>query len=212
MTGYNKAAYFGGGLCLAAIATVIAGAFAALLWTATGGEGPAATLADPYLWRVVRFTLWQATLSTLLSVGLAVPVSLALARRRLFAGRRVLLALFALPLALPALVVVLGVVEVWGRTGWINGLVEAAGFDPVLNIYGLTGILLAHVFFNLPLATRLLLTHLDRVPDEYWRLACQLDMTRQSIWRFIELPALRAALPDAPVWCSCCALRVLRSF
>ncbi|NNE22191.1 MAG: thiamine/thiamine pyrophosphate ABC transporter, permease protein [Rhizobiales bacterium] len=190
-------AFGGGGLSLAIIWTVIAGAFAALVMTAAGGEGPSATLSDPYLWRVVRFTLWQAALSTILSVGFAVPVARAFARRRGFAGRRVLLALFALPLALPALVVVLGVVEVWGRTGWFNGLAEVAGFEPALNVYGLSGILLAHVFFNLPLATRLLLAHLDRVPAENWRLASQLDMPATAVWRFIEWPVLKAALPGA---------------
>ncbi|MGI9464068.1 MAG: thiamine/thiamine pyrophosphate ABC transporter permease ThiP, partial [Aestuariivirgaceae bacterium] len=185
-----------GSLALAAIGIVIASAFAALIVTAAAGDSPLQTLSDAYLWRVVRFTLWQAALSTLLSVGLAVPVTRALARRR-FAGRRFLLGLFALPLALPALVVVLGIVEVWGRTGWLNGLAAAIGASPQLNVYGLSGILLAHVFFNLPLATRLLLVHFDRVPGETWRLASQLGMPSGAIWRFIEWPVLKTALPGA---------------
>ena len=186
-----------GSLALGGIGAVIFGAFAALLVTAGAGESPLKTLNDAYLWRVVRFTLWQASLSTLLSVGLAVPVTRALARRQTFAGRRFLLGLFAVPLALPALVVVLGVVEVWGRAGWLNGLAQWIGFEPLLNVYGLTGILLAHVFFNLPLAVRLLLVHLDRVPGESWRLASQLGMPSAAIWRFIEWPVLKTALPGA---------------
>ena len=197
MKGARTAPFLGGGIALSLIAIVIAGAFLALVVTAAGGEGPAATLGEPYLWRVVRFTLWQAALSTLLSVGFAVPLARALSRRRLFAGRGMLLGLFALPLALPALVAVLGVVEVWGRTGWFNMLADLVGFAAPLNVYGLTGILLAHVFFNLPLATRLLLVHLDRVPGENWRLASQLGMPAGTIWRCIEWPALKAALPGA---------------
>ncbi len=185
-----------GGLAMAAIGIVISAAFAALVLTAASIESPVDTLSDAYLWRVVRFTLWQAGLSTLLSVGLAIPVTRALARRR-FTGRRFLLGLFALPLALPALVVVLGVVEVWGLTGWFNGLAAMLGADLRLNVYGLMGILLAHVFFNLPLATRLLLVHFDRVPGETWRLASQLGMPPRAIWRFIEWPVLKAALPGA---------------
>ena len=38
-------------------------------------------------------------------------------------------------------------------------------------IYGLSGILIAHVFFNLPLATRLFLQALDTIPDDQWREA-----------------------------------------
>ena len=43
-------------------------------------------------------------------------------------------------------------------------------------IYGLSGILVAHVFFNLPLATRLFLEALQTVPADQWRLASQLGM------------------------------------
>ncbi len=175
---------------LGGLAVIIGAAFVALLLTAAGEGGAVAVLADPYIWRVVRFTLWQAALSVLLSVGFAVPVARALARRQVFAGRQLLLGLFAVPLALPALVVVLGVVEVWGRTGWLGSL---TGVQP--NIYGLGGILLAHVFFNLPLATRMLLVRLEAIDGETWRLASQLGLSPVSIWRFIEWPVLRQALP-----------------
>lgn len=184
-----------GALALAVLVVVMAGALAALAVTAATTPG-GATLWDDYLWRVIRFTLWQAGLSAALSVGLAIPVARAIARRPVFPGRMLLLRLFALPIALPALVVVLGIVEVWGRQGWIGDALRAlgiAGGSP--NIYGLTGILLAHVFFNMPLAVRLLLMHLERIPGETWRLSSQLGMTSGSIFRLIEWPVLRAGLP-----------------
>src|SRR5690606_1240962 len=62
-------------------------------------------------------------------------------------------------------------------------------------IYGLGGILVAHVFFNLPLATRLFLEALDTIPNDQWRLAAQLGMGPWAMWRLIEWPVLRAALP-----------------
>ena len=62
-------------------------------------------------------------------------------------------------------------------------------------IYGLSGILVAHVFFNLPLATRLFLEALDTVPADQWRLASQLGMGAGPSFRLIEWPVLRAALP-----------------
>lgn len=173
----------------------MAGALGALAITAVTAPG-AGALWDDYLWRVVRFTLWQAGLSAGLSVGLAIPVARAIARRPAFPGRMLLLRLFALPLALPALVVVLGIVEVWGRQGWVGDALRSLGVaDGSPNIYGLTGILLAHVFFNLPLATRLLLMHLERIPGETWRLSSQLGMTAGAIFRLIEWPVLRAGLP-----------------
>ncbi len=179
-----------GAVALAAIVVLVAGAFAALAFVASTDLSGLAQLASPYFRRVVAFTLWQAALSTLLSVAIAVPLTMALARRQSFFGRGLLIRLFAVPLALPALVAVLGVVAVWGRTGWASGLL-----DTQLNIYGLTGILIAHVFFNLPLATRLLLVHFERVPAETWRLATQLNLPPSTIFRLIEWPVIRSGLP-----------------
>lgn len=146
-------------------------------------------IVDAYVLRILWFTLLQAGLSTLISVTLAIPVALALARAH-FPGRGLLLRLFALPLALPAIVVILGIVTVYGRTGWLSSLIGSP-----LNVYGLTGILLAHVFFNLPLATRLLLQQLDGIPPESWRLAAELDFTDLNRFRLIEWPRLRGSLP-----------------
>ena len=72
------------------------------------------TLRDPYFFQVVRFTLWQATLSTLISIILAVPVARAYARRRVFAGRQILITLMGLPVVMPVIVAVFGIVAVYG--------------------------------------------------------------------------------------------------
>ncbi len=184
-----------------ALALVLAGGFpllalgglviAGLQW----GERPGNPLADAYIRQVIVFTLWQAALSTLLSVVPALALARAIVRRGAFAGRRWLMLLFALPLALPQIVVVFGVLAAWGGNGWLARLAEAAGFDWRLNVYGLGGILIAHVFFNLPLATRLFAAALERLPAEYWRQAAQLGMPPGAAWRFLEWPALRALLP-----------------
>ncbi len=140
---------------------------------------------DAYAWRVLAFTLWQASLSTALSVGLAIPAARALASRK-FAGRSLLLGLLVVPQALPAIVVVLALVQVYGRAGWLGG---------VIDLYGLAGILLAHVFFNLPLATRFFLTALENVrPENQW-LAEQLGFDARARWRHVEWPRLRPVLP-----------------
>jgi thiamine transport system permease protein len=191
----KSGALIAGGLALAAIVAVMAGALAALALTALALPGDGRAVIDAYFWRVVRFTLLQAALSTLLSMAFALPVARALARRPQFPGRRAILNLFALPLALPALVVVLGVVGLWGRQGWINRGLGLLGLETGLDIYGLQGILIAHVFFNMPLSARLMVAHLDRIPGESWRLASQLGMTSSALFRLIEWPVLRAGLP-----------------
>ena len=63
-----------------------------------GELDPGRTLASSYFQSVVRFTLWQAFLSVLLSLALALPVATALARYRSFPGRTLILRLMELSL------------------------------------------------------------------------------------------------------------------
>ncbi len=147
---------------------------AGTLLVAYGGPGNLLRLADPYVLQALRFTLLQAGLSTAISIAAAVPVARALARRERFPGRALILKLFVLPLGLPQLVAVLGILTIWGKQGWINDALTAAGISPLPQVFGLGGILLAHVFFNLPLAVRYILASLEGVPKENWRLAASL--------------------------------------
>ncbi|WP_421292290.1 thiamine/thiamine pyrophosphate ABC transporter permease [Aeromonas taiwanensis] len=169
------------------------GPLAALLWQA-GTLSPRTLMADPYLRHVLGFSLWQALLSTLLSLGLAIPVARALARRR-FTGRRLLLKLFGLSLVLPVIIAIFGMVAVHGRQGWLPQLLRGLGVDPGNYLYGLFGILLAHVFFNMPLAARLILQSIESIPESSWRLASQLGMRSSHIFRLLEWPIIRGMLP-----------------
>ena len=180
---------------LAAIAVLIGGAFAGLAWEAFSDWSGALSAFNAYLLRVVRFTLWQALLSTILSVVPAMLVARALARHPAFPGRGFVLRLFALPLALPAIVAALGVLALLGRAGLFADVITAATGTRWQGIYGLSGILVAHVFFNLPLATRLFLQALETIPADQWRLAAQLGIGARTGFRVIEWPVLRAALP-----------------
>lgn len=174
---------------------LIGGAFAGLLVEAMRDWSGALAAFDPYLARVAGFTLWQAALSTLLSVAPAIFVARALARHPSFPGRGLVLKLFLLPLALPSIVAAMGVLALLGRAGLFADLLGALAGTRWQGIYGLSGILVAHVFFNLPLAARLLLQALETVPADQWRLAAQLGMGQRASFRLIEWPALRAALP-----------------
>lgn len=184
-----------GTLALAAIALLIGGAFAGLILEGASDLSGAASAFDPYLLRVARFTLWQALLSTLLSVVPALFVARALSRHPRFFGRDFILQLFAVPLALPAIVAALGILALYGRAGYFSGPLSQIGGQSWPGIYGLSGILIAHVFFNLPLSVRLFLEALGTVPADQWRLASQLGMGAAPAFRLIEWPVLRAALP-----------------
>jgi thiamine transport system permease protein len=180
----------GGILAAGLVVGVVAAAFAGLALRAEGGVtfGPAELSA-------LRFTVVQSVLSALISGFLAVPLARALARRR-FAGRGLLIALLGAPFILPVIVAVLGLLAVFGRSGWLNAGLAALG-GPEISIYGLHGVVLAHVFFNLPLATRLLLQGWQSIPAEQFRLAAQLDLPPAMVFRTLEVPMLRRMLPGA---------------
>ena len=182
-------------LALCFIALLIGGAFAGLFVEAARDMSGAVGAFDAGMLRIASFTLWQAALSMLLSVAPAILVARALSRHPDFPGRGLLLRLFAVPLGLPAIVAALGLLALYGRAGFVAGLASAVGAGRWPGIYGLSGILIAHVFFNLPLATRLLLAALETVPPDQWRLASQLGMRSGAVFRLIEWPALRGAIP-----------------
>lgn len=146
----------------------------------------------PADWAAFRFTLSQALVSAIVSVGLAIPVARALARRR-FPGRAILITLLGAPFLLPVIVAILGLLAVFGRSGILNAGLAALGL-PAVSIYGFQGVVLAHVFFNLPLATRLILQGWLAIPAERFRLAAILNA---PVGRYLEWPMLRSVVPGA---------------
>ena len=177
------------GLVLALLAFIVLAPMAGLL-NLSGVPGYEAGdlrfWQSAYIRRVLFFSLWQALLSMFCSVLPAILVARAFAMHTDFPLRGLLLRLFALPLVVPAVVAVMGVVSVYGSGGWIS-----LG----RSLYGLNGILLAHVFFNMPLAVRLLLPQWQAIPSHHWQLGEQLGMNAWQRWRFLEWPAVREALP-----------------
>ncbi|EEP94253.1 Thiamine transport system permease protein thiP [Yersinia aldovae ATCC 35236] len=152
---------------------------------------------DSYLWHVIRFTFWQAFLSAILSVIPAIFLARAVYRRR-FPGRQLMLRLCAMTLVLPVLVALFGILTVYGRQGWLAQLFGWFGVDYRFSPYGLQGILLAHIFFNMPLATRLLLQSLESIAVEQRQLTAQLGMNGWQRFRWVEWPYLRRQiLPTA---------------
>jgi len=185
----DRAVTLSAGVLAAALLALLLGPLAALGLSLTDF-----TLTGPEL-SALRFTVWQAFLSALISVMLAVPVARALARRH-FLGRGALISLLGAPFILPVIVAVLGLLAVFGRAGWLNAGLVALGLPPV-SVYGLWGVVLAHVFFNMPLAVRMILLGWQAVPGERFRLAASLGFGPADIARHIERPMLREVLPGA---------------
>lgn len=164
-------------------------AFLALLgWSR--GEPDFSILNDAYFWRILRFSLWQAVLSAVLSVLCALPVARAIAMDRALPGTRWFLRWSLLCFVMPSLVLITALVSIFGRSGWLTPWLGSGW-----NLYGLTGILLAHVFLNMPFAIRVLCFQWQSVPPTAWKVSAQLGLTGWQRFWLVEWPALRGVLP-----------------
>lgn len=185
--------WYPGGIAALLLSSVALATLAAL-WFSSPTFSWLVLLQNPYFWHVLSFSLYQALLSTLLSVLPAILLARSLYRRR-FPGHRTLLRLCAMTLILPVLVAIFGILQVYGRHGWLAGFLRLAGIEWTFSPYGLQGILLAHVFFNLPMACRFLIQSLEQIPGEQRQLAAQLGMRGWRLFRFVEWPAMYQQLP-----------------
>ena len=113
-------------------------------------------LTGPTVIGALRFTLWQAAWSTVLTLLVGLPAAYALHRFE-FRGRRALTSLVMVPFVLPTVVVGSAFLALLGPSSPINTALRAVLGDgaPVLDLRRtLTAILLAHVFFNVAVVVR----------------------------------------------------------
>jgi thiamine transport system permease protein len=145
------------------------------------------------------FTLWQAGLSTVFSVILGSLMAWGFAWRQGF-WRTYLLPFLSLCFVLPQLVIVMMLVKALGRTGWLSQL----GMD--IPLFGLTGILMAHLFMNAPFIALSLIQRLEQIPNQERLLAKQLGLQGFSFLRWVIYPHIGSVLTQSTllVFLLCC--------
>jgi len=148
------------------------------------------------IWRVVRFTLWLAALSTLLTLLVGLPAAYVFAHYR-FPGKDVLRALTTLPFMLPTVVAAAGFNALLGPRGWINlALMALLHLErpPIPFLNTLWAILIAHVFYNTTIVLRVVgnaWAHLDpRLVQAARVLGAN---SRRAFWE-VTWPLLRPAV------------------
>lgn len=129
------------------------------------------------LFKVGWFTLWQATLSTVLTLVAAAPLTWAVGRYQ-FKGRSLAMALVTVPFVLPTVVVGTAFVSL----GWRDSL---------------GAIVAAHVFFNVAVVVRTVGTQWRRINPDLLSAAATLGATPTQVMRRITLPLLRPSLAAA---------------
>lgn len=143
----------------------------------------AEVLTDSTFQSIAWFTLWQAVLSTILTVLVALPAAWAFARYT-FPGKRFLRAVTLVPFVLPTLVVGTAFLALVGPQG-------ALGIDMTGTVWI---ILIAHIFFNYAVVVRGVGAYWERIDPSIESAARTLGATPAKVFRTVTLPLLRPAL------------------
>jgi thiamine transport system permease protein len=179
------------------VAALLLGVALLLFGTLLSTEGSSDASIDGRILGLLRFTLYQATLSTLFSLLIGLLLAWSLSHRPQFHGRSILVALFSSSLVLPSLIVAFGIITVLGNHGWVNQLTHTlTGHALGHGIYGLGGILIAHVYLNASFASIGLLRAFESIPIEKYRLAKSLGLTPWRRFVVVEWVAIRGSIPS----------------
>jgi len=162
-----------------------------ILWRGLGADGISALgdlAASPRQRGVLWFTVWQAAVSTVLTLAVGLPAASVVARLR---GRsqRLVRALVTVPFVLPTVVVAGAFEGVFDRFGLDSGAFRLR--------HTVWAILLAHVFFNYAVVVRTVGSYwagLDHRLEDQARL---LGASRPRAWWEVTFPRLRPAIASA---------------
>ena len=145
--------------------------------------------------RVAWFTLWQAVVSTLATVVLALPAAWVLGRIQM-RGRALFSAALVVPFVLPTVVVGTAFLAVLGPDGPLVRLTGALGAEVDLRRTA-TAVIVAHVFFNYAVIARTVGAAWAAIDPDTEDAARTLGASRWETFRSVTLPQLRPSLAGA---------------
>jgi thiamine transport system permease protein len=149
------------------------------------GFGPfTSLLGDSYYLGRIWFTIWQATVSTMLTVAVGLPVAYLFARHE-FPGKTLLKAISTVPFIMPTIVVAMGFLALFGSQVRIT--------NTLLIIF------LAHAFYNYSIVVRIVSTFWANLNPRLEESAAMLGAGRFETFRNVTLPLLLPAIVSSAV-------------
>ncbi|MFT4903939.1 MAG: thiamine transport system permease protein [Natronomonas sp.] len=150
-------------------------------------------VSDPFYWGLFKFTAYQATLSTLLSLALGLPGAYVLARFE-FPGRKTVRSLTLVPFVLPSIMVAVGFAAMFGTRGPLNRALAAVGLPKLELLFTLKIIVLAHAFYNAPLVVRVVAASWESIDARLVETARSLGASPRRAFLDVVVPQLAPAV------------------
>lgn len=167
------------------------------------------SLFSGYHGRILWFTFWQAALSSVLTILMALPAAYVFSHYS-FPGRRLLMTLAGIPFVLPTIVVAAAFRALLGPKGVLNTWLMTTfnlSSPPITLDNSLWIILLAHVFYNFTIVLRIVGGFWSRIDPALTESARMLGASPWQAFRKVTLPLLAPAVCTAGllvfVFCFC---------
>ncbi len=134
-------------------------------------------------WMTLQITLIAVPVNTIFGIVAAIAIV-----RRSFPGKGLLNAVIDLPFVLSPVVIGLSLVLVYGRNGWLGGVLDQLGISV---IFAMPGMVLATLFVSLPFVVREVIPVLREVGMDQEQAAYTLGASQwRTFWR-VTLPSIR---------------------
>jgi molybdate transport system permease protein len=155
-------------------------------------------LTEPGVLAALRLSLQTATVATVGSLALGVPMAWLLARVP-FPGRRLVRALVTVPLVLPPVVGGIALLLVFGRRGILGGWLDAT-FGVTLP-FTTAGVVLAEAFVAMPFLVIAVEGALRGADTRYEEAAATLGATRWTTFTHVTVPLVAPGIAAGAVLC-----------
>lgn len=138
----------------------------------------------------LRFSLLIAFATAAVNAILGTFTAYVLSKYR-FPGKRPLIIIVNLPVAIPTVVVGTSLLLLWGPIGLLGRALEPLGLQPMFTP---VGVLMAHLFVTFPYMLGAVKPLLDELETTYEEAAYTIGASRLQTFRHVILPALRGGL------------------
>ncbi|AKI98372.1 hypothetical protein IX53_10280 [Kosmotoga pacifica] len=166
------------------------------LLVAFGSEGLTSSLAvlkTPPVINILKFTIFQAVISTLMAFAVGIPAAYYYSRHQDILSNLLHYTTY-IPFFLPGISMVVGFLVLLGRYGVLNNLLAFMGVERQQFLYNFGAILLGHIFYNSPITVRIVGSALKNIPLEIVEAGKVDGGSKLDLFFFVELPLIIPAI------------------